>query len=546
MKASQNFVGKNVSDIFQSDLISVNNQRITSIRPVIGPNGSGKTTLLKFQVRDYLEQLSPSKNLFLFFDFKAVTYDPNQFWYIFVQNLIDQLLNEEEDTYIIRDIIDKIPKAKRKSKLFKIFRNKNLVDNIINLASEDSKDQELAYNYFYSGELDTKSISDFFYGVVKLTFELEYLVAVAFDEIQFLNEIDPDNVMLKIFLEQFIRYFMEQFANERLYITISCLENPNKKEWTDLRQHSVNFATIVQNREIILGNLTNEEKDAIIQQVADKVGFEENDRKVFLTKVKSSLLYFLPRELLGCIANVIDTMDYIGYTDYDIRQIYEEDARSFLKDTLNEKGFIHIEPAVKHIGGYDVDIYAMGETKRAQHVKKALGEVTIMKKAGIKGKVEKFANWLMRMKGREYEPNKGDYAFFVCLPNIITPGAKEVLNDNNIELIEFSSPNVEELLLMREGKGEACISNEKEAKEKSGEIGTGTKEFVGFKKEERYKLRDVPGIAEKKEQLLNKGGIYSIKDLLNCNSKMLAKQIKGLGEASINKWKQAARQILSN
>lgn len=510
---------------------------------MIGPNGAGKTTLLKFQVKEYLEQLSPEKNLFLFFDFKAATDNAEEFWHIFIDKLIDQLFNEEEEIYVIREFLDKIPKSKRKTKLFKLFKNKDLVEGITNLASEDPNDQDAAYEYFY-GNMETKTISDLFYGIVKLALELDYLIAIAFDEIQFLNEIDTENILLKLFLERFIRYFMEQFANERLYIIVSCLENPDKTEWTELKSRSKNFATIVQNREIMLGNLSKEEKDTIIQQVADKIGFEDKDRKTFLTKVKSSLLYFLPRDLLKCIANVIDSMDYVGYTDYDIRQIYEEDARAFMKDILIEKGFIHIEPGVKRIGGHDLDIYAMSETKRAKYVKKAFGEVTIMKKAGIKGKVEKFADWLMRMKGREYHPDKGDEAFFICLPNTITPGAKEVLQDNAIQLFEFSSPNVAELLSLSKDK-ETCTSTQEPA---PGEINkpsdNETEEIIGFKKDSKYKLSDVPGIGAAKVKLLNKGGINTVKDLINCNSKVVAKQVKGLGEASLNKWKQAARQIM--
>ena len=63
-------------------------------------------------------------------------------------------------------------------------------------------------------------------------------------------------------------------------------------------------------------------------------------------------------------------------------------------------------------------------------------------------------------------------------------------------------------------------------------------------KESKYNLKDVPGIGNTKEKLLNSSDIYTIKDLLNCNVKIIAQKTKGIGETSLNKWKQNARQIV--
>ena len=438
-------MGKLISEIFHQDLLNIYNHKITKIRPIIGPNGVGKTTLLKYHVKNYMEELAPELNLFLFFDFKAVTDNIKDFWPIFIQNLIDQLCNPEKQNFKIRDIIDKIPPPRKRLELIKIFKNKEIVDNILKLTSFDPNDQYSALEYFNNEVAETKKISDLFYGILKLGFKLNYIITIAFDEIQFLDEIDTSNKLLKLFLEKFIRYLMEQFSNEKLYLLLSCLENPDKKEWSKLTDQSRNFQTIVKNKEIILGNLLKEERDEIIKQVADKISFDEKDRKIYYRKVKNSLLYYLPRELLSCIARVIDTMDYIGYTDHEIRAIYEKDARDYIKDILIKKNFIHFEPKVKTIGGYDIDIYATTETKRAGYISKAFGEVSMTQKSSIKGKIEKFSNWLLRMKGREYNLERGDYAFFICPPNRVTEGAMKVLNGNNIELFEFVSANVDQL-----------------------------------------------------------------------------------------------------
>lgn len=545
IKASSNFLNKDISEIFRQDILNVYNQKVTQIRPIIGANGAGKTTLIKFQVKDYMEELAPGSNLFFFFDFKAISENVEEFWFIFIGKIIEQLFDVNNESYPIRDVMEKLPAAKRKNKLFKIFKNKKIIDNLIKLSSLDPNDQDTAYEFFYGDELESNMISNLFYGLIKLLIDLDYLVVIAFDEIQFLNEIDRSNVLLKLFLEKFIRYLMEQFARQKLYILVSCLENPNKMEWTELKSRSKNFGTIVDRKEIILGNLTAGEKDAIINQVVDKIGFDYKDRNTFISRVKSSILYYLPRDLLKCIANVIDSMGYIGYTDYDIRQIYEEDARNFIKTELLKRGFNHVEPEIKKVGGYDVDIVASAETKRTTHRERAFGEVSMMHRSGMKGKIEKFANWLLRMKNIEYKPDKGDFAFFICPPNSITSGAQDVLDANNIKLFEYTSSNIE--MLKEQGlKGAECGSDASEEIQIDSTPDLMKKEQpqLTLIKDSKYTLTDIPGIGKAKVKLLNSANIFTVKDLLNCNVKLVAGQVKGVGVTSLNNWRQNARQII--
>ena len=92
IKANQYYIGKTIYEIFQKDIFNVFSQKITKIRPVIGANGAGKTTLLKFKVKEVVEEIAPDSNLFLFFDFKQVTENVDQFWTIFMQKLIFQII----------------------------------------------------------------------------------------------------------------------------------------------------------------------------------------------------------------------------------------------------------------------------------------------------------------------------------------------------------------------------------------------------------------------------------------------------------------------
>jgi predicted flap endonuclease-1-like 5' DNA nuclease len=552
VKASTNFIGKQVTEIFRQDLLNVQNLKITTIRPVIGPNGAGKTTLLKFKVRERLNQISPNRNLYLFFDFKEITEDKDQFWDIFVQELISQLIDEENN--ILTELIENISSHRRRLELNQKFRNKQLIDHLLKLIIKDPGEREIGLNYFYGGILNSKTIRDLFFGFIELALDQNYLVIIGFDELQFLNEIDKSNVLIKLFLESFIRHLMEKFSNERLYLVLSCLQNPKKEEWTNLKEQSKNFKSIIENKEIVLGNLTSKEKEAIITQVAEKIRFKRKERKLFFKKVKESLYYYLPRELLKCIANVIDSMDYTYHTEYEIRKIYESDTREFMEDKLKSKGFIHLEPDVKKIGGYNLDIYATAPTHRSNYVKKAFGEASMIQRSSIKRKVEKFADWLLRMRGREFNPNKGDYAFFITPPNNITEEARKVLDDNNIEFIAFKSSNLEQIIEHERAETEEAVvepteieiepepsietEKPKRKKEKEGKL------FLV--KEDKYSLEDVPGIGPKNKEKLNEAGIHTIKDLLNCNAKLKAKEIYRVGVASINKWKKNARQIIKD
>ncbi|MFX0072775.1 MAG: hypothetical protein ACFFAO_16965, partial [Candidatus Hermodarchaeota archaeon] len=344
-------------------------------------------------------------------------------------------------------------------------------------------------------------------------------------------------ILIKIFTEKFIRLLFEQFSNKKLYIVISSLQNLENEEWTKLKSRSKNFQSIVDGKEVILGNLNLKEREEIIKQISSKIGFHGDDKKSFLNKVKSSLDYYIPRSLLRCIANILDMMEYTAYTDYEIRKLYENDARDFISPMLKDNGFTYIEPGVKNIGGYDLDIFASAPTSRTKYRKKAFGEVTLISRAKISEKVEKFAHWLNQMKNVEFNPNKGDIAFFICPPNRITGKAKENLEDNTILLYEYHSPNVSELMKLSEKQTEPIktISSEEKFEDKDKLI---------IIKEPKYKLEDIKGIANTRADQLRKIGIKTVKELINCNSNITAQKIKGVGKVSIDKWKQTAKQLL--
>ena len=534
VKANIKYLNKTLSSIFHQDLLNVKNTGLAKIRTVIGPNGVGKTTQLKFQVKDYLKEIEPDFSIYFFFDFKQMANTIEEFWTIFGERLFEQI---NKRGYLSK-ILEDLDSLERRSLMIKSFKNKDLVDNLIKLSSSDRYKKLEAEEYFYSGQLKTKDISNFFFGLLRLAFEHNYTVVILFDEVQYLDEIDPSNVLVKMFAEQFIRLLFEQYSNNKLYLVVSCLQNPQKNEWNILKSRSKSFQSIVEGKEIILGNLTLNEREEIVNQVSSKIGFQKNDRSVFLSKVKSSLDYYLPRYLLQCIANILDMMEYTAYTDFEVRKLYEKDARNYISPKLKERGFKFIEPDVKKIGGYNVDIFATAPTSRAKYRKQAFGEVTMIKRAGMVDKIEKFANWLNRMKNVEYKPEKGDLAFFICPPNRITENSKMILKDNNILLYEYSSKNIEELVKVSKPQ----LIPEKEPLEVNKEIKP--KKEIILIKDPKYSLEDIKGIGATTAEKLRKAGINTVKELINCNSKTTASEIDRVGKPSIDKWKQIAKQLI--
>jgi len=97
--------------------------------------------------------------------------------------------------------------------------------------------------------------------------------------------------------------------------------------------------------------------------------------------------------------------------------------------------------------------------------------------------------------------------------------------------------NVEELLKISAPKIEV-------GEEVSTEVESKPKEEIMIVKEPKYSLEDIPGIGKTRSKQLKDVGIKTIKDLIHCNSNITAQKIKSVGKVSLDKWKQAAKQIL--
>lgn len=544
VRAPMQFVGKNLSELFKKDLMDVNTRKIAMVRPVIGPNGIGKSTQLEIQVRKYVEEVFKEKHVYLFFDFRHVSDTADEFWAVFIQKLYENI----KDKKYLQTLCKLLPADKLKPKLLDYFKNTELVAQIINIISDDDTNRLSAEEYMLSSKNSSKkNILDFFFGFVKLAIDLDRIVVLCFDELQFLVTIDPSQTLVKIILEQFIRKIVEEFRTNRLYVVISCLQNPDVQEYDALKKASKSFGTIVDGKEIFLGPFSTKERNELIEQVAAQIGMSADKKIKFMSTIKGRLEYHVPRQLLLSVAEVLEKMGFTSYSPAELRNIYEKESREHVKPMLDKKGFVNVEEGPATIGGYNFDIYASFPSDRAKRVPKAFGEITITKRTAMKAKIEKYMGWLSTLKGNEYKPGAGDYVFFVCPSNRLTEGCQELLASNDVEAIEFDSSVFQELDKIEVSDDEAALEGEGETASE-GEAG-GEGGVIAEDKERGVKqanLDDIPGIGPVKLKLLHAAGITSVDDLIACSTAATAKRVKGLGEASLNKWKQAAKQLLEN
>ncbi len=192
----------------------------------------------------------------------------------------------------------------------------------------------------------------------------------------------------------------------------------------------------------------------------------------------------------------------------ELHSLIEDYAREYMKPKLEEMGFTKIEMGPKRVGGYHFDIFATGKPNQENYIKKAFGEI-VTGYFSVE-KMDKFIEWISIIKGNEYNPDKGDIAFIV--------GPSQPLTQKSMQI----------------KKNQFLFVNLKDLQTK--------KEFQI--KEETYNLEEVPGIGHSRVKKLNQAGIHTVKDLLNCNSRLIATQIKGIGAVTINRLKNNAKSFL--
>jgi len=526
-----------LEDLIKEDLLNTYNQKIATIRPIIGPNGSGKTTQLSIQLKKYLKSEFPRNHIYLFFDFRHLAKNEEDFWFAFIQLFYEQIANEK----YLKELCKFIQTTDLKNALFSSFKNSQIVEQVYNTISEDVSDTIKAQEFFYGNKITNKDIKDFFFGFINLALSLNRFVIICFDEIQFLVEIDKSETLLKVVLEQYIRVLLESHRNKSIYLIFSCLDNPKHQEYSELKSKSASFASVIQNMEIRLGILTEDEKYEILDQVAEKIEMENTAKTDFMRRLGHFRDIQVPRILLQAVAVVLNQMGYEHVSNAEINTVYKAEARNYIIPILEEQGFNFISPTETEIKGYKIDIYATTTTDQSNRVKQAFGEVSIAQKKSITSNIEKFSDWLSRMKDSEYQPNLGDYAFFICPKDRITEENIELLSPNKITVHEFDSTVIDLINKLAANK-KGVIRKTYEKMISDAKVVQKNAEETQIVKKKKYKLTQIPGIKKTNEKHLNEANIYTIDDLINSDIKQVS-QAKRLGVKSLVKWIQAAKQI---
>ena len=511
-----------VRQVFQQDLSKVIERKSALFRPLIGENGSGKTTHLLYVLKPLVTEIYGDNGFFLFFDFRYIADTEEEFWRAFFLKIYETVTDEG---YLHR-ILGRIPTDKTRE-LRKIYGDNKIARQVLNAASDETAHQEEAADFFYRDEFMTETnVRRFYEGFLKLVFKYNFFIVIAFDELQHLSETCSE-VLTKKILEKFVRATFERFRKNKLYFAFSCLQNDPKEfppgnEYDTLLGISHSFADVVRNREIHLGKLKNEEFNEILNQSCQKANLTEKEAKEFISVITSNIDYYskrnTPRELMKLLFEAFETIGILELTESEIRNLYEQKARDFMRSRLIEKGIPHVEPDAFKIGGIYFDIYAQGESQRtaSSHIKKAFGEAKSVK--CTKGLAEDFIRKLRDLKNREYKPSR-DYCFLISPDK--TPDAQMVLKDAGVEWISFNPPEIQEYFRRKKEEEKGKVS-----------------------------LRDIKGVGDKVEEQLRKSEIQTIEDLVNCNPKLVSESTKRFGrkisEPRIKKFQQIAKELLES
>jgi len=218
----------------------------------------------------------------------------------------------------------------------------------------------------------------------------------------------------------------------------SCLQNPKWNEWTRIKTNYTNIGSIVDGREIFLGRLTDEEKKGIVNDAADHWSIEGDAKQDFISKIRNSILYYIPRTLIKNIHLALRELELTKPSDEEKRLIYEKNARKSMEGILKDLGFTHIDPKPHKYGGHGVDIFAQAEVKDAYEWRpKAFGEVTTTARVSMKEKIKKWIHWKRDWVREGLFKADKDMIFIMNPPDRLTSGCDEIMDDNDIKFYPY-------------------------------------------------------------------------------------------------------------
>ncbi len=514
-----------ISDIFKNDLQSLIRSNRPQIRVLLGDNGTGKSTHFEY-IKQILESYYQNINFFFEIYLRHIAEQTENGLWLAIFNQIFESLSKRED-------IVELLKNYDIRELRKIFMNSSIAKNVKNFGQDSSEE------YFYGEDFQKISnVQSFFNGIIDILMENKILTIMAIDEVQQIEKWgDP---VFQAFLESFISStydrYMKSDSDSRLFFILSFLvKKPETRrvKYEYLNKQSPGFVSRMKGREIVFNDFTENEHKNSLKLIAEITNLSPQECSKFEVETKSKLTYWLtrnnPREFGKYIKKVFKKLDFLKLNASEKREIYEKEAREYIKPALLEKGFTYIPEKPENVGGYDFDVYA--DFKHRTIIKKcAFGEIKTTQRKKLKGEVEEFSRWLSDIKRTSVFNHSDNYYFFISPFNPTKP-TQQILEQYSIEWIKFEPPE-----LIFEEEEEIIEEGEKRPKEKKKKA---------FTTETPLRSLKIPQLGQARLRSLEAENIITIEDLKEANLGILAKKIRGISKKMLLNWKADCEKLIN-
>lgn len=520
-------ISHKISDIFKNDLQTLIRSDRPQIRVLMGDNGTGKTTHLDY-FKKILEDYYHAPNFFFEIDLRHIAEKTEEGLWLAIFNQIYESLIKRSDIITLLKNYDE-------RSLRKIYKSSEIAKNVKTIGQDSSEE------YFYGENFHTISnIQAFFNGIIDILMENKILTIIAIDEVQQIEHWGEP--VFQAFLESFISStydrYMRSKRDARLFFILSfLLKSPATRndKYKFLEEQSPGFVSRMKGREIIFCNFTEEEHNKALDLIAEITQLSSEEKSKFKAETKSKLTYWMtrnnPREFGKYIKKIYRKLQLLNLTTSEMREIYEKEAREYIKPILMRMGFTTVPDGVTKIVGYNFDVY--GEVKHRTTVKKcAFGEIKTTQRKKLKSEVERFSGWLSEVQKTSKYGHDDNYYFFIS-PFKPTDSIIEINKQYKIEWIEFKPP---ELIFESEvdhlGYDKKSL-NKEERKDLPAHI---TLKSI-YKK--------VSGLGTARLNKLASEGIYTIEDLRDSNLVVLAENITGISKNMLLNWKIECERLIN-
>ncbi|MHA1249345.1 MAG: hypothetical protein ACTSRP_05080 [Candidatus Helarchaeota archaeon] len=439
--APDEYKGKRLSKLISDDITYISSFRKSRIRAIVGRVGSGKTVLLS-KFRDSFLNYFQNSGMILYLNLSDIS----------ITNPVDFASEISKKIYFqIKEYFDILGFDNlTANELLEIFDDFNIVKAINNIKINEYE----AKNFFYNKITEGNLIS-LLEGYLSSAFNKNYPVLFLIDELNYLIKNDPNEnkILTNIIVQRLLRGWWEKFNNKPLLLMVASLE----KEFNDLQNINPSFYSIIDRNIIKLEKFSKKEKRELMEAIYKKYNeflspnislnnfIDEIERRIQNSKDKTKLDYYFQDYARGFVQIVATVM----YDNIDINfyqksyELYEEDARAFIKPILSKKGFdINSMPNKPFkYDGFEIDVYAENK-KHRQGIIHALGEC---KSTKFNSKyVDEWDYKLLKLKEKGSYNKNLDFIFTIA-PDY-TSEAENRLRAIGCEIYRFESERAKNLI----------------------------------------------------------------------------------------------------